>query len=323
MTSGELAEALGVSRQSVHVLMGKLVKAGLVVRGGSPRRAVFGLRGEGGVVVRLRKRLRNEGLREWDVLQGLREGSLVGGLTDEVRSIFEYGFSEMLNNAIEHSGSGYVEVVLERGGGVFEFRVEDTGVGVFRKVMRERGLKSEVEAMQDLLKGKVTTAPRMHSGEGIFFTSKVADFFVLESFGRRLVVDNVGGDVRFERVGGRRRGTKVLFRIGEGVKRSLREVFGEFVSEEGAMDFGRTEVLVRLFVHGTVHVSRSQARRIVVGLEKFRRVVLDFAGVDSVGQAFADEIFRVWQGGHPEVVIEVRNASEEVRFMVERVRGGE
>ena len=35
-----------------------------------------------------------------------------------------------------------------------------------------------------------------------------------------------------------------------------------------------------------------------VGLERFREVVLDFAGVDAIGQGFADEVFRVWARAH-------------------------
>jgi hypothetical protein len=56
-----------------------------------------------------------------------------------------------------------------------------------------------------------------------------------------------------------------------------------------------------------------------VGLEKFKTVVLDFKGLQTVGQAFADEVFRVWQKGHPDIRIDVRNANENIQIMLQHV----
>ncbi len=67
-------------------------------------------------------------------------------------------------------------------------------------------------------------------------------------------------------------------------------------------------------------MSRSEAKRLIHGLERFREVVLDFSGVDAVGQGFADEVFRVWAGAHPEVLLDPTNMNEAVAFMVERAR---
>jgi len=55
-----------------------------------------------------------------------------------------------------------------------------------------------------------------------------------------------------------------------------------------------------------------------VGLEKFRHVVLDFRNVRTVGQAFVDEIFRVFGQAHPEIKFEYSNANENVAFMILR-----
>jgi len=57
------------------------------------------------------------------------------------------------------------------------------------------------------------------------------------------------------------------------------------------------------------HISRSQAKRLLMGLEKFKQVVLDFKGVSSVGQAFVDEVFRVFQNEHPDIAIQYFNAN--------------
>ena len=70
---------------------------------------------------------------------------------------------------------------------------------------------------------------------------------------------------------------------------------------------------------GTIYISRSQARRILAGLEKFKSVILDFDRVSTVGQAFVDEIFRVFQSRHQDITIAPVNMNDAVRFMIGRV----
>jgi len=266
----------------------------------------------------VKRRLQIRGLQEDEVLSKIRQAApFLDRLPTQSSQIFAYAFTEMLNNAIEHSQSPTVEVAVWKDDGNVRFQVNDFGVGVFRSVMRQRGLASELEAIQDLLKGKTTTAPRAHSGEGIFFTSKLADEFLLESYDYRLRVDNTIDDVFIERLGRRKRGTRVVFRIAARTRRSLEDVFRRFTIEATEPAFDRSEVKVRLFAEGQ-YISRSQARRLLAGLEKFREIVLDFEGVPTIGQAFADEIFRVFQHRHPHIAIRGTNMNEIVKFMVER-----
>ena len=224
----------------------------------------------------------------------------------------------MLNNAIDHSKSKNITVELNNKDGQIVFIVEDYGIGVFRNVMDKKGLKSEIDAIQDLLKGKTTTAPHVHSGEGIFFTSKIADLFILESFGYRLRVDNRILDVFIEKIP-QKRGTRVLFHISSRSSKHLNDVFKEFQTNPNEYAFDKTEVKVKLYTMGTIYISRSQARRVLSGLEKFKSIILDFDKVPTVGQAFADEIFRVFQTRHPEITINPINMVEPVAFMVKRV----
>lgn len=83
--------------------------------------------------------------------------------------------------------------------------------------------------------------------------------------------------------------------------------------------------MIRLDNFGPKLVSRSQAKRIVRDLEESREVVLDFKGVDLVGQGFADEVFRVWAREHPETNLVPIEMNGPVEFMVERAirRSGE
>ena len=97
-------------------------------------------------------------------------------------------------------------------------------------------------------------------------------------------------------------------------------MFKKYTNLTDQSDFGfdKTEVRVKLYTLGGVHVSRSQARRILSGLEKFEFVVFDFDKVPMVGQAFADEIFRVFQEKYPKIKLETINMAEGVKFMVDR-----
>ena len=52
--------------------------------------------------------------------------------------------------------------------------------------------------------------------------------------------------------------------------------------------------------------------------ERFKEVFLDFSAVESIGQAFADEIFRVYATGHPEMKLTAVNANDQVTRMIRR-----
>ncbi len=321
-TSVEIARHFGFTRQYASQVLRVMTNAGEIVKFGSTRAAFYTLPeliDEIGPSA-IKHRLKNKDIKEHEVFDSLVSVFPAFRTAPEnVQSIVHYAFSEMLNNAIEHSRSKNIEAEMENDKGIIRFVVNDFGIGVFRNVMNQRNLKSELEAMQDLLKGKVTTDPKAHTGEGIFFTSKSADRFVLESFGYRMIVDNTIPDVFFQEEKRINRGTRVIFTIARTSDRHLNKIFEKYQSKPGSYAFDKTEILVRLFTMGTVYVSRSQARRILVGLEKFKKIIFDFDCVPNIGQAFADEIFRVFQARHPKISIEPINMNETVRFMVERV----
>ncbi|MFQ5740145.1 MAG: STAS-like domain-containing protein [Acidobacteriota bacterium] len=146
--------------------------------------------------------------------------------------------------------------------------------------------------------------PDRHTGEGIFFTSKAADALVLRSHGIELLFDSRKRDIFVSRKR-KIRGTEVRFFLSRNTRRRLEEVFAEYAPENFEYRFQRTRVLVKLF--RDAYVSRSEAKRLLVGLEKFKEVVLDFRGVRSLGQGFADEVFRVFAARHPEIEIKTEN----------------
>lgn len=313
---------LNVSRQYLHRFLKELREEGKIALLGRANQAVYVI-AEKGALLKARKKvkqfhrfLHNEGLSEDVVLDALkRDTGIFIDLPDNILRITAYAFTEMLNNAIEHSQSKDIEVLVRRDKGQFRFEISDLGIGIFHHIMTKRGLKNELEAIQDLLKGKETTDPEHHTGEGIFFTSKVADAFTIKSSNKELTFNNIIDDV-FVRDIKHRRGTKVIFSISLDSARDLEKVFGEYSTS--SYEFDKTKVAVKLYKMGTLYISRSQARRIMTGLERFKKVILDFAHIKSIGQGFGDEIFRVWRIHNPDTKIEAIHTNENIDFMINR-----
>lgn len=328
ITSGEITDSVGVSRQYVNMVISDLIAEKEVVKLGGTRSAFYVskdyVRTHPDILPStFKKKYRNISLEEHQVLMELEEKfPLILNIPENIKSIFTFAFSEMFNNAIEHSGSKIISVEISLTNNKLSFIVEDSGVGVFRNIMKKKRLRSVVEAIQDLLKGKTTTMPKSHSGEGIFFTSKASDLFILDSFGHQLSIQTLLGDVKIKQVPISKRGTRVIFEISIDSKLHLNNIFKKFTNLKDDSDFGfdKTEIRVKLYATSGVHISRSQARRILSGLEKFKIILLDFDKVPVVGQAFADEIYRVFQNTHPDILIQEENMSAGVRFMVERAK---
>jgi hypothetical protein len=182
----------------------------------------------------------------------------------------------------------------------------------------EFGFPSPHEAIVGLEKGKLTSGPSRHSGEGLFFSSKAVSRFRLESQKTAWIVDNVLRDSAIA-PGNVTRGTSVRLEIVRGQTPRLVEVFAAYADPE-TLSFERTRATVKLGAYGMTLVSRSEARRLAQGLTKFKHVTLDFSGVEMVGQGFCDEVFRVFARAHPGVAVEPVGMNEAVAFMVARAR---
>ena len=139
----------------------------------------------------------------------------------------------------------------------------------------------------------------------------------IKSFEKKLVFDNVGQDTYIKDILPTK-GTKVDFALNFKSKKTLPELFHQYTDD--SFQFNKTGVNVKLYHQNIDYVSRSQARRILAGLEKFKTIELDFKDVKTVGQAFADEVFRVWQAAHQSNKIIVNNANENILLMIKRAQ---
>jgi anti-sigma regulatory factor (Ser/Thr protein kinase) len=311
LRAGEVAEAVGVSRQAAHRHLAALVEEEVLQSEGQGRSVTYRAAGGLPLVRRYPRGIIAED-RVWNELAA--QNDTLASMSDSARSVFHYAFTEMLNNAIEHSASKEVEVRFERAPSGLAFEIVDEGVGLFAHLRKELGLASNLMALEELSKGKITTLPEGHTGEGIFFTSKAADRFEIDSGGLRWTVDNERQDVAAG-AAPPRRGTRVRFEAKLEPSRTMSEVFDEYTQD---LEFTKTRIVVKLFVHGERFISRSEARRVTHGLERFGEAILDFRGVKEVGQGFADEVLRVWATAHPRTKLTPVNMIEPVEFMVKR-----
>ncbi len=76
----------------------------------------------------------------------------------------------------------------------------------------------------------------------------------------------------------------------------------------------------KFFNYETTLVSRSESKRLLAGLDKFSKIILDFNDIQRIEQGFTDEIFRVFVNDHPNVDIEVQNANEDILNMIKRIQ---
>ena len=325
-TTKNMVEEFGISRQHIHRHLKKIVEHGEIIKIGHTSHSFYIHKDN----IKKIKDFADEkyehvyeskNLEEHHVLTKIEKNfPFIHFLPENIKSIFDFAFSEMLNNAIEHSHTKLIHIKITKKYNKINFIISDSGIGVFRSILEKKNLKTELEAIQELLKGKTTTMPRSHSGEGIFFTSKSVDLFILESFKKRLIIDSNIQDVFIEDQKETKRGTRVICEISLSSKKHLSDIFRKYtnLTEESDHGFDKTEILIKLYNMSGIHVSRSQARRIISGLEKFSIVVFDYDKVPTIGQAFADEIYRVFHNKYPKIKIENKNMNENVEFMVKR-----
>lgn len=310
------AKRFSITRQAVNKHLQKLVADGVLIKSGQTRSSLYGL-----VVLAQWKKnypltadLAEDKVWREDLVPSL------GQVPKNVADIWQYGFTEMFNNAIDHSEGTTLVVEFKKNAAATEISIADNGVGIFKKIQAALGLQDERHAALDLAKGKFTTDPSRHSGEGIFFASRMFDHFEIYSGEIAFSHELNGKRIPSPKSAKPSRGTVVWMALGNLTARTTKKIFDQFASGEDYA-FTKTVIPVKLAEYGDDNlVSRSQAKRLLAGVEKFKTVVFDFRGVDAVGQAFADEVFRVFPLQHPDIELAEINASVAVKRMVTRAR---
>lgn len=311
------AKKFNITRQAVNKHIQRLVEEHALIQKGNTRNRSYSLHP---ISIWNKTYVLDDSLAE-DIVWRNDIAPLLEQLPDNVFDIWNYGFTEMFNNAIDHSDGTEIWVRLEMTAIDAEVVISDNGIGIFKKIQMDLDLLDERQAILELAKGKLTTDPDNHTGEGIFFTSRMFDDFDILSGGTYFShkygepEDWILERNRFKH------GTSVWMKINNHRSRTMTKVFNKFTSEDGDYGFTKTVVPVRLAQYGDEQlVSRSQAKRLLARVEKFKTVIFDFKEVESIGQAFADEVFRVFAMRHPEIDLHSIYANSAVKRMIHRAR---
>lgn len=255
--------------------------------------------------------------------------NLLHNISNESKAIWYYAFTEMMNNAIEHSNCKTIQCIVKKDYLYTEISIIDDGIGIYKKIQsfleqRQKKTVSYLDVLTELYKGKMTTDSSNHSGEGIFFTSKVLNEFAIwsedtiyargcyqkDQFVQSHLINYYN---KLHNIG-----TMVVMKLENQTKRTIKEVFDMFAPlEEG---FVKTRIPIKEVCPFAQPIARSQARRILYRLEEFKQVEFDFEGVEFMGQGFADEVFRVFQNKHPEIQLIPINACQTVLGMIKHVQ---
>lgn len=310
-----VAREFGISRQAVHRHIQNLLNEGLLMANGNTRNRRYKLKQllEEVFSIPITPDLEEDRVWRQYLAHLFRE------FKPNIVGICQYGFTEMVNNIVDHSEGKNATVGFAYLPNRIQLQVIDDGIGIFNKITSELGLEDHRHAILELTKGKLTTDPQHHTGEGIFFTSRMFDRFSILS-GGLFFSHNIDGDWLIEMATGETEGTSISMQIGTKCDRTVTEVFDKYSGEEHDYGFKRTHVPVSLARYGDENlISRSQAKRLLARFDRFEEVLLDFEGVELIGQAFADEIFRVFRNNNPNVRVLWLNANSNVENAIKRV----
>lgn len=304
------------SRQAIHKHLQRLIAEGAVKEEGQTRSKAYRL----APLVSWQKSYVLGGGPAEDQVWREDLAPLLGKMPENVMNIWHYGFTEMFNNVLDHSSGTVVLIELTKTAASTAVRIVDNGVGIFKKIQSALALVDERHAVLELAKGKFTTDPVRHSGEGIFFTSRMFDQFAIMSGGVYFSHEFDESEDWVLQANASTSGTLVQMKLHNHTARTTKKVFDKFTSDDD-YGFTKTVVPVKLMKYGDDNlVSRSQAKRLLERFDRFKVVMLDFSDIVSIGQSFADEVFRVFVAQHPDVELVPTHANPEVSRMISRAR---
>ena len=310
-----LMERLALGRRGANALLARLVATQWLLRDGTRRKPVF----RPGPLKQVVQTYALAGLQE--DLPWQRDFAPFFELAPNVARIAQHAFSELLNNAVDHSGGSQVTVSMRQTALHLQLLVSDDGCGLFGRIRQAFDIAEPTLAMLELSKGKLTSQPERHAGHGLFFTSRLADVFDLHA--NEQAFQYRGWERRHWHSGRpmARQGTSVYLAIALDSPRTLDEVLRAHSGDAGGYAFEVTQVPLQLMTGAQTGLeSRAQARRVALRLQRFRRAELDFSGIADLGHGFADELFRVFGRTHPGVDLVPVGMAPRVAAMVEAVR---
>jgi anti-sigma regulatory factor (Ser/Thr protein kinase) len=313
----EVAAEFGVTHQAVQLHLQSLVRNEAVLLHGSRRHVGYQL----APLERHRKAFPLNAKVTEELVWATYVSPLVSGLGSEDVAICNYGLTEIFNNAIDHSAGTKAIVTVQRTAASVEIEIADNGEGIFMKICSALRLHDLREAFLELSKGKFTTDPKRHTGEGIFFSARLFDRFTIDSDTFTFCHTTQSNDWHATDHRRKVRGTRITMELLIPTRTVMGEVLSRFSSGLDDYRFAKTRIPVKLAAFNDEPLtSRASAKRVLSRADRFEELVMDFTGVRSIGQAFADEIFRVFAAAHPKIDLVPINASIEVTQMIRRAQ---
>lgn len=316
LTVAKTMEAYEISRTTVSNYLKQLLRDNVIVRAEKPR---------------LHYNLtESHQFFHYDTSAALEEDQifkadiapLLTNVTNNAFEIWRYSFTEMLNNAIEHAEAKNIDVLVSQNVLSTAILIADNGVGIFQKIREYISQTEHIDITMDeavtlLFSGKFTTDRDNHTGEGIFFSSRVTEGFTIYSGGKIFRHDSFDDAIFDAAPPVEDYSTAVLMRLENQTTRDLSKVMNMFSDVERG--FFRTQLPLAHIFQNSGPVSRSEARRLGAMVARFEDVTLDFSGIQSIGQGFTHELFVVFRRNHPDIHFNCINMSPGVEGMIKRV----
>jgi len=310
-----VTKKLGISRQGVNRHVQSLIREGILSGKGKTKGIEYSL-----------KPIATKNL-EFTITQSLEEDRIwrdeiapnLIDLPPNVREIAQYGFMEIVSNAIHHSEGEKIYIGLRKTFAQINISIRDDGTGIFHKIKEGTGFEDLWQAAFELSKGRLTTDETGHTGMNIFFTSRIFDKFGIMSGGLCLIHKSDDTWVLEE---GKTppSGTYVGMVLNTNSEKTVKELYDKYALPGEDAGFLRTHIPLAIARYGDEQlISRSQAKRVLRRIDQFKEIIMDFKEISFIGQAFADEIFRVFQERNPEIKLHYVNAQDTIERIIQSV----
>jgi hypothetical protein len=247
---------------------------------------------------------------------------LLKSLPDNVLELWHYCFAKIFNNGVDHSGGTTIRVQIIQQRTRTTINISDNGIGLFQNIKSKLHLDDHQHAALELSKVNLSAKPD-NPGLNIFLASKMADHFTIIS-GKVAFAHQYGiaWDWALNMSDEEVPGTLISIIIENNTPRTASRILKEY----GSLKTGNNAPPkicrpVRLVQYSAEALfSRTQARRVLAHIDRFEIAVLDFLSVDTIGPAFADQIFSVFSSEHPEIRLLYCNANKQVEAVIQAAK---
>ena len=160
------ANKFSITRQAINKHLKNLASEGALTASGKTRNRTYRLCSQ----LEYRKEFKlGNGINE-DIAWDHAVEKFVSSFPENVKDIWHYSFTEMFNNAIDHSDGNNVFLQITKTAANTQLLLADDGVGIFKKIQKAMNLEDERHAILDCA-GKANDRSRKahRTGDILYF----------------------------------------------------------------------------------------------------------------------------------------------------------